>query len=1021
VKRWLSGSTYLSQTFTYFDTGNAQTATDVTGAITTYTYNGCNSSLLTGTSVTGSGLANPLTTSAAWDTSCYGGVHLTATDPNSQITTARYNENSNIFWRPSSVSDPTGATTAFTYTPYSGSTPASVESTLNFATSSTVDNFTSLDGLGRVHISQRKQSQGAANYDSVETDYDSLGRVSRVTVPYSDVKNATRSTGNATTTTYDALSRPLQITDGGGGWTKYTYNQNDVLVEVGPQVTSPQTENTKKRQLEYDALGRLTSVCELTTASGSGYGTCGQNVSQSGYWTQYTYNPLDRLTGVTQNAQVASPRQTRTYVYDWLGRMTSETNPESGTFSYSYDSDSECSGTYNGDMVKRTDARNNKTCYQYDALHRLTASLPRSGSPDYSITPQKHYVYDQSAGNGSMGRLGHAYTCPASPSDCSTWTTDLGFVYSARGQLSDVYELTPHSNGGYYHVSATYWANGLINTLNSRLGSLPTWTYNPEGEGRASTVSDSSPRTLVSPTSYNLYGLPTNITFGSTDYDAFQYDAATGRMTQFSSIVRTSSLTGTPTWNANGSLRQLAIVDGFNANNTQTCTYQHDDLARIGAVNCGTGKWNQSFTFGSDGFGNVNWTGTGLGTSFTAAYNTANHFATLGTYDSNGNLLTDGTHTYTWDADGKLATIVSGTTTTTMTYDALGRRAEQAAGTVYTEIVYGPGGSKLALVNGSNQAVISAFIPLPAGATAVYAGNTLSRYRHSDWLGSSRLSSTPTPPTSVLYDGAYSPNGESYAESGTMTDRNFTGQNQDLTTGSSGDLYDFQYREYHPIHGRWISPDPAGLAAVNPANPQSWNRYAYVNGSPLNSRDPLGLMCVAYSIGPQTCGNAGLSAYSMNHDTFWSWHPGDPPPSGEMFDSWTNAPTNGLSNQGTIYDADLGAMQGSYYAAEQAMEFWNKQAVFVYPRHAKAIAAMSGGVIGESLLTAGEPTADQVSGAPPGGPSSMTAPMTLPFAPDPIYVPGSCSTGQHWQPDPYNPAAGSCQPNGLPQQPQPMP
>jgi RHS repeat-associated protein len=82
--------------------------------------------------------------------------------------------------------------------------------------------------------------------------------------------------------------------------------------------------------------------------------------------------------------------------------------------------------------------------------------------------------------------------------------------------------------------------------------------------------------------------------------------------------------------------------------------------------------------------------------------------------------------------------------------------------------------------------------------------------------------------------------GESYVETG-ATDRNFTGQNEDLTTGSSGDLYDFAYREYHPIHGRWISPDPAGLGAVNLANPQSWNRYAYTNGSPLNSVDPLGL------------------------------------------------------------------------------------------------------------------------------------------------------------------------------------
>ena len=124
--------------------------------------------------------------------------------------------------------------------------------------------------------------------------------------------------------------------------------------------------------------------------------------------------------------------------------------------------------------------------------------------PHYSLTPQKHYVYDQSAGNGSMGRLGHAYTCPASPSNCSTWTTDLGFVYSSRGELTDVYELTPNSNGGYYHVSASYWANGLINTLNTRLGTLPTWTYNPEGEGRVKTVIASSRRARCPQPSYNL-------------------------------------------------------------------------------------------------------------------------------------------------------------------------------------------------------------------------------------------------------------------------------------------------------------------------------------------------------------------------------------------------------------------------------------------------------------------------------------------------------------------------------------
>jgi len=48
-------------------------------------------------------------------------------------------------------------------------------------------------------------------------------------------------------------------------------------------------------------------------------------------------------------------------------------------------------------------------------------------------------------------------------------------------------------------------------------------------------------------------------------------------------------------------------------------------------------------------------------------------------------------------------------------------------------------------------------------------------------------------------------------------------------------------RKQQTNQGRWISPDPAGLAAVNPADPQSWNRYSYVGNRPLNAVDPLGL------------------------------------------------------------------------------------------------------------------------------------------------------------------------------------
>jgi RHS repeat-associated protein len=104
-------------------------------------------------------------------------------------------------------------------------------------------------------------------------------------------------------------------------------------------------------------------------------------------------------------------------------------------------------------------------------------------------------------------------------------------------------------------------------------------------------------------------------------------------------------------------------------------------------------------------------------------------------------------------------------------------------------------------------------------------------------MGSSRLATTAS--QTIYYDGAYAPFGENYAEMGT-TDRNFTGQNQDTVAGR----YDFPYREHSPAQGRWISPDPAELGAVDPTNPQTWNRYAYVANNPLSYVDPLGLYIV---------------------------------------------------------------------------------------------------------------------------------------------------------------------------------
>jgi eukaryotic-like serine/threonine-protein kinase len=79
-------------------------------------------------------------------------------------------------------------------------------------------------------------------------------------------------------------------------------------------------------------------------------------------------------------------------------------------------------------------------------------------------------------------------------------------------------------------------------------------------------------------------------------------------------------------------------------------------------------------------------------------------------------------------------------------------------------------------------------------------------------------------------------------------------QGRESRTHAETGLTHALFRQLSTAEGRWISPDPAGMAAVDPTNPQSWNRYAYVENTPVNAADPLGLHCPVYVAAPN-CGS----------------------------------------------------------------------------------------------------------------------------------------------------------------------
>ncbi len=97
-------------------------------------------------------------------------------------------------------------------------------------------------------------------------------------------------------------------------------------------------------------------------------------------------------------------------------------------------------------------------------------------------------------------------------------------------------------------------------------------------------------------------------------------------------------------------------------------------------------------------------------------------------------------------------------------------------------------------------------------------------------------------------------------------------------------------RYYNNSWGRFLTPDPYGPSA-KPANPLSWNRYAYVANDPVNRNDPSGLnMMDFWDPGWGGGGGGGFDAFN----------PGSPCDAyaGCGWDAWNNWGNNRGNNNG---------------------------------------------------------------------------------------------------------------------------
>jgi len=483
-----------------------------------------------------------------------------------------------------------------------------------------------------------------------DTEYDGNGRVKRVSQPYR--------TGTPvwTTTTYDALDRPVTITNPDGTARHFLYLFYSV---------KPTDEAGNERWLSYNGLGQLFQVEEPNPTLAMPF------------TTNYKYYVFGSLYSVIQPGLAA-----RTFTHNWLGFKTSEQHPESGTTSYVPDPD--------GRLQSRTDARGVVTTYSYDDIDRLQTTTYSDSTPTVSRT------YDQ---NGFTGFL-------------TTMTDGAGsttFTYKSNADLLDTDQRTFTGVTGTITTTYSYDLDGRLTTLTYPSGRSVTYSYQDSGgtaTDRLNTIHDNTVEAnLVQSVQDNAASLITNQTLGNAVAEVRSFN------TRNQVTALTASLNGTSLMNL--TYGYGAANNGRIRTRTDAVQPEHSTAYTFDAVNRLTAVANGSWAIGwdIDAYGNrTSQTPSGLAVgkvgSQTSGY--ANNRNNAFTHDPDGNVTNDGSgHTYAYDGENRIRQVDGGTIQ--YVYDGEGQRVKKTVGSTTTFYLYGLTGlmSEFSTTPGVTQAASS--------------------------------------------------------------------------------------------------------------------------------------------------------------------------------------------------------------------------------------------------------------------------------------------------------------------------
>lgn len=743
------------------------------------------------------GVVPYLTTSFQYDFNT--GLGSQTTDPNGQISYISYDS----AWRQLTVATPSGAVTTTKFDKDANQNDQLAYSQQvtysDNGVTKTITNKTWFDGAGRALRAGNGAGASPSSFDTIATQYDSIGRPLKQSNPYTGDSSGNGSPSFWTTNIYDALSRVKEVDlpddQPAGQRSRILTTYNGPVVAVTDQVG-------RTHQSQVDGLGRVISITEPDPATGA-----------LSLTTTYTYDVLDNLTQTNQGGQI------RIFAYDALSRMTSQTSPEGGPVSITYKDF--------GAVSKRTDARNVETHFMYDSLNRGIqvwytgpggsddpgASRPQL-PPGVAATPDVMVSYNTAApGNGEISLATDAAGTEA-------------YSYDSLGRTTS---KTRTVDGNSYQTQYQYNQADQMSLMIYPSGNRVRMNHDSRGRFSGEDKVDAGGSVLTSYASsigYNVAGQITGLNLGNGVNETYSYSSNRLQLTSQSSTKGASTLTNlsynyqasagaSGVGTTAGNSGQLMSVPAGSTVNGQPRneTYTYDDLGRLGSAGGYYAQRNYSY----DRWGNR--TAVSGGSSQTVAIQqpggvvnnrVANVNGITYVYDSAGNLTNDGVHSYQYDAAGRLATVDG--TAATYTYDAANHRVKKLAG-AYTTYYVWEGGS-----------VIAEYSNAPAGSgLKYYLADQLSTRVVTDNSGS------------VIGTQDHLPFGEdSGTSTGQVEKHRFTNYERD---GESGTDYAVNRQHSFSI-GRFMQPDRM-LGSIE--NPQSLNRYSYTLNDPINLSDPLGL------------------------------------------------------------------------------------------------------------------------------------------------------------------------------------